>query len=303
MALWDIPRAKDSKDTTPQRFVASTATRLANMGMHLPDDVVEAGKIWYPRVHDLVRRSVGTETAEGRKIENMETAAGITAAVSPNLPFEEKNITAVDDLSKLGKPEWDLIHASNSRRTPEGKQEKRLPEVTDMLRELAPSLVGAYDSGLVKAHRLLQGEQIKDVLPLQGAAKTHHFALNILHPYEDTGVTVDYRHHDLVANSMQAPKASRGIGSGVSSRGNTRYQDIEHITRLAGNRAERQDSRFSDILPHGMQAVLWMGGKHIEQQGGLRKVGPARVGQPYTTSTGAPLARDSHFWVGANSHR
>ena len=61
---------------------------------------------------------------------------------------------------------------------------------------------------------------------------------------------------------------------------------MEDITRAAGRSAGRRDDRFADILPHDMQAVLWVGGKWLERGGGVTRQGPKREGQRYTDSRG-----------------
>lgn len=307
MAYFDVPKAESPDDKTPEKFITATARRLVNMGLHLPEHVIQSGKEWYPRVHEIARNAVGMETAEGRKIGNTATAAGIIAAVSPNLEFEDRNAHALTQLSRLDTSDWAMIQRSAEAKQPgTSKQAPRHPEVRAMLAEKAPSLNASYDTSLLKARRLLNGEQISDVLPLSSSPKTHHFAFNILNPHEDTGVTVDFRHHDIVANRMLPPK---GAGRGISSAGlktagrRSRYEDIEHITRMATGRISKMDDRFHGINPHDLQAILWMGGKHIETLGGARKIGVKRQGQPYTTPTGAPLPRDAHFWTGAGDHR
>lgn len=269
--------------------MAATASRLANMGLSLPDSIVTEGRLWYKNVNRISAedaRSAGLSPSQGH---------GIVAAVSPNLEFEGRNVNAIGQLAKLDESDWNLVRLSAARRTATNKAMPRLPEVTEMLREKAPNLVASYDTGLVKAHRIMQGEQWRNVLkPSKGPkgfyGKTGHFAFNIEEPEEDTGVTIDYRHHDIIANRMMPPKDKRGLEAAG------RYTTIESITRNAAASAARRDPRFAGILPHDMQAVLWVGGKYIETQGGARGVGVPRVGQRYTTAEGRPLSRDSAFW-------
>lgn len=261
---------------------------MSNMGMNLPTHIVEEGKQWYPRVHGIARRSAqeaGISTSQ---------ASGIIAAVSPNLEFEERNEHAVSQLTNLSKSDWEMVERSASQKSPSGQSMKRIGEVTHMLREKAPALVSSYDLSLMRARRILHGEQWRDVLQ---SPKTFRFAGNIENPYEDTGVTVDFRHHDILVNQMLPAKdADRGISSWRNVTGKpTRYEHMEDITRNAASRASRMDPRIRGILPHEMQAVLWTGGKWIETQGGTRGVGVPRRGQPYTKATGAPLAHH-RFW-------
>lgn len=276
---------------SPQRS-AATARRLVNMGLNLPDHIVEEGKEWYPAVHEATGKFVGQETAEGHKITNIHQAAGVVAAVSPSMNFEDRNIHALTELQGMGREHWDVVRGSAQGR-------KRSPEASAMLKEVAPSMATQTDSQLLKAHRILKGEQWHEVIPLQGSPKTHHFTSNIAEPGRDTGVTVDGRHHDIVANNMQGWEQNRGISSaGLKSGKRSRYEAIEGITRAATTRASAEDKRFAGIQPHDMQAVLWVGGKWIERGGdATRKQGPTRVGQPYTSGSGHPLA-SQQFWTG-----
>lgn len=269
-----------------RRFFTATAVRLSNMGMHLPSHLVEEGRQWYPTVHEVAHenaRSVGiTQSA----------ASGIIAATSPNLEFD-RNVNAVGQLASLDKADWKLIERSAARRTPDNRQMPRIPEVASMLREKAPAMVATYDPNLVKARRILHGEQWRDVLQ---SPKAFHFAGNIENPGADTGVTVDFRHGDIFTNQMWPAKQKRGLEEWRQPGGTpSRYEHMENITRSAAERAARMDPRFAGILPHDMQAILWVGGKWIEKLGGVRSVGVPRRGQPYTTATGAPLAKQT-FW-------
>jgi len=288
MAIFKVP-----KDSGRQQYMSSVAKRLVNMGMSLPDHVVEEGKMWYPAVHEATAKGskdIGISTSQG---------SGIVAAVSPNMDFERNNINALQEITNIDKSGWNMISRSASQIDPTtGRQARRIPEVTEMLREVAPSLGAAYDTSLLKARRILHGEQWRDVLKLETGPKTYRFAGNIENPYKDTGVTVDGRHHDIVANSMRPwTNFERGISSANTRSGRpTRYEDIEEITRIASNRISQRDPRFAGIQPHDKQAILWVGGKWIETQGGAKKKGPTRQGQQYTTGLGGPLSRDAHFW-------
>lgn len=278
-----------SEPKTRNREIAATASRLANMGLSLPDSIVSDGRLWYRNINRVATedaRSVGLTASQG---------AGIIAAVSPNLEFENRNSSAITQLANLDESDWDLVRRSAVRRTPENRMMPRLPEVTEMLQDKAPDIVASYDLGLLKANRIMQGEQWRNVLkPYKGPkgfyGKTGKFAGNIENPEEETGVTVDYRHNDIIANRMLPPKYKRGLDAA------SRYNTIEDITRLAAQSASRRDPRFENILPHDLQAVLWVGGKWIESKGGVRGVGVERVGQKYTTAEGRPLHRDSAFW-------
>lgn len=284
MPYFEYPKEDGPKR---RRQFTATAVRLSNMGMHLPAHIVEEGLQWYPTVHEVAR-----EGAKDVGITQSQ-ASGIIAATSPNLEFD-RNVNAVAQLAGLSKSDWEMVGRSASRRTPDNQLMPRLPEVTSMLREKAPSLVGSYDANLVKARRILHGEQWREVLE---SPKAHHFAGNIENPGIDTGVTVDFRHADIIANQMYPAKdKGRGIEAWRNPGGTlTRYEHMENITRAAAERASRRHPLFKGIMPHDMQAILWVGGKWIEKRGNTRSRGVPRRGQPYTTATGAPLARDE-FW-------
>lgn len=282
MPDFKIPTSKAGFETPKHRQrVSSTARRLANMGMALPDHLVEEGRQWYPKVHEASAKFIGAETAEGHKVTNIHQAAGVVAAVSPSMDFEGNNIKALGELQGMTKEHWDILRHSTD-------QPERTEEARSMLREVAPSMSVQGDRNLLKAQRIMAGEQWHDVLPIQTAPKTHHFALNIAEPGRDTGVTVDGRHHDIITNRMRSwTDYNRGISSAATSSGKpTRYEVMEDITRAAGRSAGRRDDRFAGILPHDMQAVLWVGGKWLERGGGVTKQGPKREGQRYTDSRG-----------------
>lgn len=285
------PRSKVGfSEPQHRQRVSATARRLANMGMALPDHLVQEGREWYPKVHEASAKFIGQETAEGHKITNIHQAAGVVAAVSPSMDFEGKNIKALDELRGMTREHWDVIRHSTN-------QPNRTEEARSMLREVAPSMSVQGDRNLLKAQRIMAGEQWHDVLPLQTAPKTHHFTLNIAEPGRDTGVTVDGRHNDIIVNRMMSwTEHDRGISSAATSSGKpTRYEVMEDITRAAGRSAGRRDERFAGIHPHDMQAILWVGGKWLERGGGVMKQGPTRVGQRYTDSRGnlnAALFRD-----------
>jgi hypothetical protein len=285
MAFFTVPKDKR------QQFMSSAASRLTRMGVQLPDHVVEEGMRWYPTVHDTVRQQApqaGLTPSQG---------FGVVAAVSPNMDFDARNIKALEEIGNIDSSGWDMIQRSAQRDPSTGRQRPRIPEVTEMLKEVAPSISGAYDPSLVKARRIMSGEQWRDVLTLRSAPKTHHFAGNLENPYEDTGVTVDGRHHDIVANQMLSwTDVDRGIDSAGLTRGRSRYEDIEDITKLSTRRLSSRDPRFAGAHPHDVQAALWVGGKFIETQGGRYRKGPKREGQAYTTYRGDPLSRDAEFW-------
>jgi hypothetical protein len=241
-----------------------------------PPEVRQRGEEWYPRVHEAVAKGVkGTSTSP-------EHGAGIVAAISPQMDWSGRNLPALHSLHKLRKDDWAVIHhsASTGRRTPEA----------DALLKGTP-LAHAQDKGLVRAHRLMQGEDPRDVLPRATSPKTHSFFHNIAYPGEHTHVTIDYRAHDIAANKMYpAAYTGRGLDSAATKSGKpTRYEHMENVYRSA--------ARGRDIaLPHTLQAITWEAGKHIETSaptasGKPRVKGVARKGQPYVSTSRRRAAR------------
>ena len=283
------------KIASGQQFGAVTR-RMVGMGMHLPDSVVEEGMGWYPAVHETVKAQapdVGLTTSQG---------AGVVAAVSPNMDFDARNIKALGEIRNISPRLWDDIHRSASRRdATTGAVKPRLSGVKDELQEVAPSLAGAYDQSLVKAHRILQGQQVGDVLSMRTAPKTATFAQNIADP-RSTGVTVDGRSGDVVANIRRPWELNRGLESAQLPSGKeTRYESHDRAHVEAGKRLTAQDPRYAGATPKDIQAILWLGAKGIERSqptksGAPRVQGEKRQGQPYVTPSGQPLERDSHFW-------
>ncbi len=264
-----------NRQKNPQRF-AATARRLANFGMALPDHIVNEGRQWYPAVREATMRGAADIGISGH------AGAGIVAAVSPNMDFDNSNINALEEITRLDRSDWSMIE-----RSAQGKQ--RIPEVGAMISEKAPSLSRSYDANLTKAHRILSGENFEEVLNRRTAPKTNSFARNIYDP-DSMDVTVDGRHHDLIANERVPWEKTRGIGSANLTRGVSRYEQMEDVTRVATSRASAQDSRFAGITPKDLQAIMWLGGKQVERRWNPeRKTGDARRGQPYMSGSGRPV--------------
>jgi hypothetical protein len=280
--------------TSGQQFGAVTR-RMVNMGLSLPDSVVGEGMGWYPTVHDTVARQapdVGLSASQG---------AGVVAALSPNMEFENRNIKVLEQVGNVPREGWDMIAVSANRRSPAGKLMPRLPEVSAMLEETAPVLSGTYDQSLFKAHRIMSGEEWRDVLSMQTAPKTATFAHNIEDP-SSLGVTIDGRSGDVVANTRRPWDFTRGISSAQTKTGvETRYETHQRAHIAARNRLVSLDPRYAGATPKDVQAALWMGGRGIERSqltktGMQRTDGDPRIGQPYVTPSGRPLERDSRFW-------
>jgi hypothetical protein len=285
MAFFDVNpiHNKDQFNNAVSRMTAHL--RNAN------DDEVAEGLNWYKNVNSAVKASVpDLGTLQHPMTESR--AAGIVGAVSPNMDFARNNINALDEIRNIKPEHWDMIRRSaegmtvNSAGQP--TKARRIPEVGHMLKEIAPSLSASPDTGLMKAHRLLQGEQLETVLPRRTAPKTNAFARNIL--LDPSVITIDGRSSDMISNTRLKWQDNRGINSADLARGKTsRYEDHEEVLRQATTRAARLDPRLREAgLTHGYegQAITWVRGKNEELRrpdGTSRKVGTPRVGQPYDT--------------------
>lgn len=140
------------------------------------------GREFYPKAYDLathLQHQVGG-------ISHL-AASGMVAALSPNEDWEQ-NVAGAKMLTSLTPEEWDVIHRSAG---PEGaKPHARSPEATALLK--GTPLAGAYDNQLVKAHRLMNGEDVNDVIRRHTSPKTHSFTRNIEDPEgKDPSLFVD----------------------------------------------------------------------------------------------------------------
>lgn len=247
----------------------------------------EAGMNWYGNVHDAIRKS-GLGVHRG---------AGVVAAVSPNMDFETNNIQALSDIQNLSQRHWDMINAAAG-------EKKRPQEVTDMLREVAPSMAHAPARGVINAGRIMHGEDYNEVLDRRTAPKTNSFAHNLEHPNRRGFTTIDGREADIVVDAMRpwgspknkegkypegTPSPSRGISSAATKTGKTtRYEQYSGYHEAL--------SLELGILPHQLQAVAWLGGKQAERGfDPARKKGDPRRGQSYIHRTDTRLG---HFTLG-----
>jgi hypothetical protein len=238
--------------------------RMAVQNIHsffntLPSHVVERGRQWYPAVNEAVHKGV-----RGTSLSPL-AGAGLVAAVSPNMDWENHNIAALKELSSLKDSDYKAI-AAGDRSSVAGMSISRAPK-----------------SGLVKAHRILQGEDVDEVLRRGSAPKTNAFAHNI--NLEDHFVTVDGRAHDIAANRMQGWTQGRGIQSAALKTGKpTRYEHFEDAYR--GATAAINAEHGLNLKPFEVQAATWEGGRAYEtsfptKSGKPRVKGVTRRGQSY----------------------
>lgn len=235
---------------------------IASVYSATPDSVRQSGKEWYDRVHEATAKGI-----KGSSL-NIHQGAALVAAVSPQMDWDKRNIDALGELRHLNKSQWgDVLKGDRS-------------PLQGMSVSQSPT------SGLLKAHRIMHGEEDPDtVLDRRTAPKTNSFMHNIAEPDKPGPVTIDGRAYDIANNRMQGWEQARGIGSAATKSGKkTRYEHFEDAYRGAAKAIEIQHG--DKLLPHQVQAATWEGGKHLERsaptKSGLpRKQGPTRVGQPY----------------------
>lgn len=254
--------------SNPEHFTQAVRN-IQHVHDQTPERVRRAARDWYPRVHDAIGNSVrgtGLSHAQG---------SGMTAAVSPGMDWEAHNLPGIKELTHLKGAQWEAIHRSAAQ--PHGS--RRSAEAADALKGY--SISRAPDSNLVKAHRIMEGEDIDTVLNRRTAPKTNSFYHNNEEPEDPNGpVTIDGRAYDIGTNSMRGWTSNRGISSaGLASGKTTRYEHFENAYRAAAHGRDIE-------VPNKMQAITWEGGKHVEmstptKSGAPRKKGPARTGQGY----------------------
>lgn len=254
-----VPRLPPVDLSTPQAQRVA-AQNISTVYKAAPREVHDAGIRWYGDVHEATAKGVrGTST-------DVRRGAGLVAAVSPQMDWDNRNIHAIKELHTLKEHHWKAIERGD--RTP--------------LQGM--SIAAASTHSLMKAKRLMEGEDVDDVLNRRTAPKTNSFAHNIAHPDVAGHVTIDGRAHDIATNRLQGWEQGRGIGSAALPSGKpTRYEHFEQAYRTAADALARQGH---DVLPHQVQAVAWEMGKRLERSGTTRagnprKVGVRRSGQSY----------------------
>lgn len=287
----DNPGKVSGVDKDPSMRVMMRRTR--NLYDAAPGEVKEAGMQWYGRVHSAAKKAV--RGVPGRDVSH---AAGVIAAVSPNMDWERDNIAAFDELKGLSNRQWQAIHDSDSQApiiNAEGKRKKapRNEAAVEALSGL--SLSKASDSNLIKAHRIwVKGENTNLVIPRRTAPKTNSFADNITRPDTSESVTVDGRDSDMKVDAARPWQDGRGIYSAsLLNNAQSRYEDYEEATV----RVARQEG----IRPNQLQAITWEFGKNIERNHDpSRKMGAPRRGQSYQQSIEPSGGRNSSFTAGRN---
>lgn len=268
-----------------------TATaRLVNTFESAPESVRDVGMDWYGTVHDAARKSDFGAMA----------GAGIVAAVSPNMDWENANIHALDEIQNLTGRHQDLI--LRSVQEPAGSPLRH--EARAIIKEQTPEIAKAGVREMSNAIRIMRGEHPDSVLPRRSSPKTNSFFHNIFEPHLAGAVTIDGRQADIIADVMRpwgsrtkkndgtlAPppinghneivSPSRGVSSADLKTGKlSRYEEYEDHVRRAAAFVSRRHGAL--ILPHQFQAVTWEEGKNAERRyDPIRSKGDTRRGQSY----------------------
>lgn len=267
--------AVDFKDSSN---ILVATTNVAHALETASPQTVSEGKEWYPKANDLLQ--TGLQGKGGAKKGFLSSAedrnlsgAGVLALASPNAEWETSNVNAVKVLSSLSGSQWDRIHS-----TPLGDSKPAQAAQREAMSPLRGTDLTMMTFGnLHKASRLVQGEHPDKVLDRKTAPKTNSFMHNIADPTADR-VTLDGRMYDVATNRSRPWDTGRGLSTGESSRGTTRYEDLTSVVRDVSRRA--------GLDPSAGQAVVWTHTKGMEMAGVTsagtpRKTGPPRVGQPY----------------------
>lgn len=252
---------------------------IRNLHAATPEPLRQEGRLWYPKVNEAVTKGI-----RGFHDLSHLGGSGLVAALSPGMDFDRSNIQAFHELKHLKQRDWDVLlkHGRFKESEEEGSpQQKRHPAVAHMLQGL--EIAKAPDVQLLKAHRILRGENPEDVLFRKTSPKTNSFMHNIHDPSVNRFVTIDGRAHDIGNNRLYPwTYSGRGISSAASSpypsgrpRPLTRYEHFENAYKQASE---------MEGEGHGltMQAITWVGGKHLEKvMSGSAHRGAVRLGQPY----------------------
>lgn len=235
--------------------------RIYDSAVERNPETAAKGMHWYEAVHDAAA-AAGRSSGKGTR-----AAAGVVAAVSPNMDWERNNIGAFDEIDALSHQDWKtIVHSA--------QQGTRTDEAREALRGYGISAAG--DRALLKAHLIWHGgRDPEEVLPRQTAPKTNSFFHNINDVGKTPVVTIDGRAADEVVDAMRPWSGSRGIASAATKTGKTtRYEEYEDHYRRA--------ARLRGVQPHQMQAVTWEEGKNVERNyNPERKQGDMRAGQSY----------------------
>lgn len=262
-----FPGAIDLGDEE-QRAVAKQ--HLIHAVVTAPDQIVEAGKLWYPEVHEQVADTLRQHRGLfGAQRNPMLAGAAVQAGVSGNTDWDMTNQHILGQVARMGKRQWNEITGFNPRK---GTYD---PSNANLASLAGTPLAKSFPDRLVTVHRLLRGEDPDTVI---SSPKQHSFMHNIADPSDPHYVTVDARHFDIMTNrSRPFEYSGRNIGDWNRPSGNvSEYEHARDITQEA--------AAGSEYNPSEHQAIAWLHGKLIERTTPgrpLRGIGRPRRGQPY----------------------
>ena len=227
---------------------------------------LRSGPEWYPKVNTAVAKGIGTGRGGFLRgaSDRMLSGAGIVAAVSPNMDWEQDNIHAFSELKGLRSQHWNAIMGGSKQ------------ESADAVRGL--SISKSPRKNLQKAGRLIAGEDPHTIIPGQTAPKTHAFMHNIADPSDPHHVTVDARVWDTMTNRQRPWEFNRLLTTRPRGEPETRYGQAQSVVQTV--------ARHMDMDPSAAQATSWESVRRMEQSGTTlkgkpRKQGAHRTGQPY----------------------
>lgn len=247
-----------------------------------PKEYRRSGSEWYPKAHEAVGRALHGGFLSGHA-DPMWAGAGLFATVSPGMDWEASNVNALDELRNVSSAHWDaLLSTSRSKKAGRERNQARVEAFGQT------SLRSAKMASIVKAGRIIRGEDPSDVMPFSTNPKTLSFAHNIFDPSDAEYATIDGRAFDTMTNMARPWQyTGRGLSKGALPSGKTsRYEHTRDIVIDAALTA--------GLHPSAAQAVSWEHVKqHIELAGKSRKQGPERVGQPiFHTTEGHPVMHE-----------
>ena len=264
---WSFPYA----DLSTRSSRLAGASNFAHSIETAPHSAVEEGKLWYPKVNEAVRKGVSKRGFLSASSDKLLSGAGIVAAVSPNMDWDNANIHAFKEIQSLKGHQWHAIMSANLTDNHAAARLSRM-EARDQLQGM--SLSRQPLKNIQKVGHLLAGADPDDIIGRVGAPKTNSFMHNIAHPSDPNFATIDGRAMDTITNRARPWETGRGIGRAMNKGGGmTRYEHAEDIVKhVAGH---------FGLDPSEAQAISWVNTKYHIEQAGNRKQGPARTGQPY----------------------
>ena len=224
-------------DITPDNQPLVVA-RLTSMVRDAPPDVIERGRYWYDEAHDAARLHAGLWGI------TMKQAAGVLAAISPNLDADDNFNGADDAMAGIN-----IMHIT-------GRQYQ-------------------------KAKACFERDPTEVLNPRTGP-KTWSFFWNIYAPTLRERVTIDGRFADVIANEMRPWKRKRGIDVGGPGSRYESYEMVteDAAKHLRRNGMPWMTAVQVQAITWVEAKRIEFAAPHCK--GLPRKQGPTRKGQRYT---------------------